>query len=97
MPQLTAAEIYAHPEYGKVPWEGKPTQEGSVDVAKGRGGPVSIAYEIHGTGPHKLVVSEKIKVNSSSTFLTTTTSTTTTKKRGEKRGIFSASSRVSLL
>jgi hypothetical protein len=40
-----------------VPWEGTPTQHGVVDVAKGRGGPVSIAYEIHGTGPHKLVVS----------------------------------------
>jgi hypothetical protein len=60
MPQLTAAEIYAHPEFGKVPWEGKPTEEGVVDVAQGRGGPISIAYEIHGTGPNKLVVSGMI-------------------------------------
>jgi hypothetical protein len=59
MPQLTAAEIYAHPEFGKVPWQGKPTKEGFVDVAKGRGGPISIAYEIHGTGPNKLVVSKE--------------------------------------
>ena len=58
MPQLTAAEIYAHPEFGKVAWEGKATKEGFVEVAKGRsGGPISISYEIHGTGPNKLVVS----------------------------------------
>jgi hypothetical protein len=62
MPQLTAAEIYAHPEFGKVPWEGKPTEEGFVDVAQGRGGPISIAYEIHGTGPNKLVVSGMISI-----------------------------------
>ena len=58
MPQLTAKEILAHPEFGKVPWEGKPTKEGFVDVANGRGGPISIAYEVHGTGPNKLVVCE---------------------------------------
>ena len=57
MPQLKSAEIYAHPEFGKVPWEGEATQQGFVDVAKVRGGPVSIAYEVHGTGPNKLVVS----------------------------------------
>ena len=57
MPQLKAAEILAHPEFGKVPWEGKATKEGFVKVAKGRGGPIPIAYEIHGTGPNKLVVS----------------------------------------
>lgn len=62
MPQLTAAEIYAHPEFGKVPWEGQPTEEGFVDVAQGRGGPISIAYEIHGTGPNKLVVSGMISI-----------------------------------
>lgn len=60
MPQLTAAEILAHPEFGKVPWEGKPTKEGFVEVAKGRGGPISIAYEVHGTGPNKLVVSPRL-------------------------------------
>lgn len=58
MPQLTAAELYAHPEFGKVPWKGKPSKEGFVDVAHGRGGPIPIAYEIHGTGPTKLVVSD---------------------------------------
>src|SRR5450432_2314676 len=62
MPQPIAAEIYAHPEFGKVPWEGKPTEEGVVDVAQGRGGPISIAYEIHGTGPNKLVVSGMISI-----------------------------------
>ena len=60
MPQLTAKEILTHPEFGKVPWEGKPTKEGFVDVANGRGGPISIAYEVHGTGPNKLVVCESV-------------------------------------
>jgi hypothetical protein len=62
MPQLTAKEIFAHPEFGKVPWEGKPTKEGFVDVANGRGGPISIAYEVHGTGPNKIVVCESVQL-----------------------------------
>ena len=62
MPQLKAAEILKHPNFGKVPWEGKPTKEGSVDAAKGRaGGPVKIAYEVHGQGKEKLVVSRRRK------------------------------------
>ena len=62
MPQLTAKEILAHPEFGKVPWKGNPTKEGFVDVANGRGGPISIAYEVHGTGPNKLVVCESVQL-----------------------------------
>ena len=57
MPQLTAAQILAHPEFGKVAWEGQPNKQDSVDVAKGRGGPFKIAYEVHGRGNTKLVVS----------------------------------------
>ncbi len=58
MPQLKAAVILKHPNFGKVPWEGRPTKEGFVDVAKGRaGGPLKIAYEVHGQGKEKLVVS----------------------------------------
>ena len=57
MPQLTAAELFAHPLFGKDAWEGEPTKAGRLDVAKGRGGPFKVAWEIHGHGDVKLVVS----------------------------------------
>lgn len=53
---LTAAEIEAHPEYPHVYWDLKPTKKDSIDVAKGRGGPLKLAYEVHGHGPRKIVV-----------------------------------------
>ena len=53
---LTAAEIAAHPEYPHVYWDLKPTKKDSIDVAKGRGGPLKLAYEVHGHGPRKIVV-----------------------------------------
>ena len=37
-------------------WPLKPAEKGKFAVAKGRGGPIQISYEIHGTGPTKLVV-----------------------------------------
>ena len=37
-------------------WPLKPAEKGKVAVAKRRGGPIQISYEIHGTGPMKLVV-----------------------------------------
>ena len=46
-----------HPEFQHVTWALKPAKKGKVDVAEGRGGPLQIAYEIHGNGPTKLVVS----------------------------------------
>ena len=48
-----------HPEFEHVTWALKPAKKGKVDVAKGRGGPIQIAYEIHGNGPTKLVVGIK--------------------------------------
>lgn len=54
---LTAAEIQSHPEYPHVCWDLKPTKKDSIDVAAGRGGPLKLAYEIHGHGPRKIVVS----------------------------------------
>lgn len=60
MPQLSAAEILQHPEYKNVVWKLPPTKKGKVEVAKGRGGPVNIAYEIHGHGDTKLVVRRPI-------------------------------------
>ena len=56
-PLLTAKELAKHPEYPHVVWDLKPTSKGSVPVAKGRGGPINISYEIHGHGPRLLVVS----------------------------------------
>ncbi|KAI9816458.1 MAG: hypothetical protein M1827_001590 [Pycnora praestabilis] len=52
---LTAAELVQHPEFEHVTWDLKPAQKGKVEVAKGRGGPFDIAYEVHGTGPLHLV------------------------------------------
>lgn len=53
---LTAAEIVKHPEFEHVTWDLKPAKKGKTTVAIGRGGPIRIAYEIHGHGPIKLVV-----------------------------------------
>jgi hypothetical protein len=53
---LTAAEIVNHPEFKTVTWNLKPSAKGEVNVAEGRGGPIKIAYEVHGTGPLHLVV-----------------------------------------
>ena len=55
-PPLTAAELVEHPEFEHVTWALKPAERGKVAVAKGRGGPIQISYEIHGNGPTKLVV-----------------------------------------
>ena len=41
-------------------WPLKPAEKGKIAVAEGRGGPIQISYEIHGTGPMKLVVSLQI-------------------------------------
>lgn len=54
---LTFAEIVEHPAFEHVIYKLSPTKKGTLAVAKGRGGPFNIAYEIHGTGPIHLVVS----------------------------------------
>lgn len=53
---LTAAEIVEHPAFNTVKWQLKPTKKGKCPVAHGRGGPIEIAYEIHGDGPIHLIV-----------------------------------------
>ena len=55
MAPLTAAELMAHPEYPHVRWNLPPHRKGRVPVARSRGGPIHIAYEIHGTGPVRLL------------------------------------------
>lgn len=54
---LNASEIIQHPAFQDVIKDLPPTKKGTVSVAKGRGGPIKIAYEIHGSGPIHLVVS----------------------------------------
>lgn len=54
---LRAEEILAHPAFHNVIWDLEPAKKGKCSVAKGRGGPFDIAYEIHGTGPRKIIVS----------------------------------------
>lgn len=60
MAPLTAEELQKHPEYEHTIWKLKPDQEGKVAVAKDRGGPVNIAYEVHGHGDRKIVVSVQL-------------------------------------
>ncbi|OBT74649.1 hypothetical protein VF21_06408 [Pseudogymnoascus sp. 05NY08] len=54
-PRLTAAEVTALPGYSSVTWELQPTQEGKLKVAEGRGGPLNISWEVHGTGKTKVI------------------------------------------
>lgn len=61
MAPLTAAEIEAHPAYESVEWEFTPTKAGKCEVAQNRrGGPLNLYYEIHGSGPVKLVVRDAL-------------------------------------
>lgn len=59
MPPLTAAQVLEHPEFESVVWDLKAVSKGRATVAQGRrGGPLDLAYEVHGQGPVKLVVGE---------------------------------------
>ncbi|KAI9374616.1 Alpha/Beta hydrolase protein [Aspergillus egyptiacus] len=56
MAPLTAAEIVTHPAYKHTDWKLPPTTSAKCPVAqKRRGGPINLYYEIHGTGPIKLL------------------------------------------
>ncbi|KAL4914429.1 Alpha/Beta hydrolase protein [Aspergillus aurantiobrunneus] len=56
MAPLTAAEVVAHPAYQHLDWKLSPTTSGTCPVAQNRrGGPLNLYYQIHGTGPTKLV------------------------------------------
>ncbi|EDU39578.1 MhpC hydrolase or acyltransferase alpha beta hydrolase superfamily [Pyrenophora tritici-repentis] len=55
MAPLTAEELLKHPEYPHTIWDLKPSHKGKAVVAKDRGGPFNIAYEIHGHGDRHLV------------------------------------------
>jgi pimeloyl-ACP methyl ester carboxylesterase len=49
-------ETVKHPAYPNTIWDLKPQKKGKAAVAHTRGGPIDIAYEIHGNGPQKLVL-----------------------------------------
>jgi hypothetical protein len=57
MAPMTAEELQKHPEYDHTIWDLKPEKKGKVTVANGRGGPIDIAYEVHGKGDRHMVVS----------------------------------------
>lgn len=44
-----------HPAYPASVWRLVPTRSGRLPVAEGRGGPLNISWEIHGSGPTKVV------------------------------------------
>lgn len=53
---MKAEEVRKHPVFGRTTLQLAPRLKGKVDVAKGRKGPVNIAYEVHGDGPRHLIV-----------------------------------------
>ena len=54
---LKASELEKHPEFPYLTWDLKPSKKAKLPVAASRGGPLNLAYEVHGNGPRKLIVS----------------------------------------
>jgi hypothetical protein len=50
--------VQAHPEFPYITWDLEPQSKGTLSVAKNRGGPLDIAWEVHGEGENKMVVSD---------------------------------------
>ncbi|PSR87156.1 Alpha/Beta hydrolase protein [Coniella lustricola] len=53
LPPVT--QVQQHPAFVTATWRLEPTRSGLLPVAQGRGGPLKISWEIHGSGPVKLV------------------------------------------
>lgn len=53
---MTVDELLKHPEYNHTIWDLKPERKEKFAVAKDRGGPIDVAYEVHGHGPRHMVV-----------------------------------------
>ncbi|CAN8101034.1 unnamed protein product [Discula destructiva] len=51
----SVSEVMKHPAFPTATWNLEPTKSGRLPVAQGRGGPLKIAWEIHGSGPIRLV------------------------------------------
>jgi hypothetical protein len=56
VPRPTAAQVQELDAYPDTIWNLTPSKSGRLPVAKGRGGPFMIDWEVHGTGDIKLVV-----------------------------------------
>ncbi|KAH7353358.1 glycylpeptide N-tetradecanoyltransferase [Plectosphaerella cucumerina] len=52
----SAEETMKHPAYAGVIWKLEPTKKGILPCAIGRGGPIDIAWELHGTGPRRILL-----------------------------------------
>lgn len=52
---MNVEELQKHPEFPHTIWDLKPEKQGKAAVAKDRGGPLDIAYEVHGHGDRHLV------------------------------------------
>lgn len=50
------ADVIKQPAFPTASWNLEPTSSGLLPVAQGRGGPLRISWEIHGSGPVRLVV-----------------------------------------
>ncbi|KAF2001789.1 alpha/beta hydrolase-like protein [Amniculicola lignicola CBS 123094] len=55
MAPMAVDALLQHPEYDHTIWDLKPSRAGKASVAKNRGGPLNIAYEVHGQGDRHLV------------------------------------------
>ena len=73
---MKAEDIVVHPEFPYVNWNLAPTRKERIVIARGRGGPFRIAYEIHGKGPIHMVVSLRLHVLLFPWFLPVDTSST---------------------
>lgn len=51
-----------HPSYPSTIWNLEPDRQGKCHVAKDRDGPFDIAWEIHGHGPSKIIVTAPIRL-----------------------------------
>lgn len=49
-------ETMSHSAYPTAIFNLEPTKKGMQSVAAGRGGPFNISWEIHGSGPIKILV-----------------------------------------
>lgn len=52
------ADVLKHSAFPTATWNLEPTRSGLLPVAEGRGGPLKISWEIHGSGPVKIIVRE---------------------------------------
>ncbi len=55
-PLRSVADTLKQPAFPTAVWNLEPDQAGFLPVAEGRGGPFRISWEIHGTGPVRMIV-----------------------------------------